>query len=82
MRIGNYLRQLRISDPVKSYDVEKKFKEISDAIQRLPIYIGAGTPEGEEAAPVGSLFLRIDGGAGTTLYVKESGEGDTGWIGK
>ena len=43
---------------------------------------GAGTPEGAVAAPVGSLFTRTDGGANTTLYVKESGTGNTGWIAK
>ena len=43
---------------------------------------GTGTPEGVVAAPVGSLFTRTDGGAGTTLYVKESGAGNTGWVGK
>jgi hypothetical protein len=25
------------------------------------------------------LFLRTDGGAATTLYVKETGSGNTGW---
>ncbi len=43
---------------------------------------GAGTPEGAVAAPVGSLFTRTDGGANTTLYVKESGAGNTGWVAK
>jgi hypothetical protein len=43
---------------------------------------GAGTPEGAVAAPVGSLFTRTDGGANTTLYVKESGTGSTGWVAK
>lgn len=33
-------------------------------------------------ANVGSLFLRTDGGSGTTLYVKESGTGNTGWAAK
>lgn len=41
-----------------------------------------GTPEGVVTAPVGSLALRIDGGAGTSLYVKQSGTGNTGWVGK
>lgn len=40
---------------------------------------GTGTPEGSVTSPVGSLFLRKDGGAGTCLYVKESGTGFTGW---
>jgi hypothetical protein len=43
---------------------------------------GTGTPEGVVAAGIGSLFLRTDGGAVTTLYVKESGSGNTGWVAK
>ena len=43
---------------------------------------GAGTPEGAVAAPVGSIFMRSDGGAGTSFYVKESGTGNTGWVAK
>jgi hypothetical protein len=42
----------------------------------------AGTPEGSVFAPPGSLCLRTDGGAGTTFYVKETGTGNTGWVGK
>lgn len=41
---------------------------------------GAGTPEGVVAAPVGSEFLRTDGGSGSTAYIKESGTGNTGWV--
>jgi len=43
---------------------------------------GTNTPEGAIAANVGSLFLRTNGGASTTLYVKESGTGNTGWVAK
>lgn len=43
---------------------------------------GTGSPEGVVTAPVGSLYTRTDGGAGTTLYVKESGTGNTGWAAK
>ena len=43
---------------------------------------GTGSPETVVTAPVGSLYLRTDGGAGTSLYVKESGSGNTGWVGK
>ena len=43
---------------------------------------GSGSPEGAVTAPVGSIFLRSDGGAGTSFYVKESGTGNTGWIAK
>lgn len=44
---------------------------------------GNGSPEGVLVANKGSLYLRRDGGAGTTFYVKESGDGlSTGWVGK
>lgn len=43
---------------------------------------GTGTPEGAVTAPIGSLWSRTDGGAVTTLYVKESGAGNTGWVAK
>lgn len=48
----------------------------------VKIMEGTGTPEGAVTAPVGSLYLRRDGGAGTSHYVKESGSGNTGWVGK
>lgn len=43
---------------------------------------GSGSPEGVVTAPVGSMYTRTDGSAGTTLYVKESGTGNTGWTAK
>ncbi len=43
------------------------------------IYTGTGTPESSITAVIGSLYLRTDGGAGTTIYAKESGTGNTGW---
>lgn len=43
---------------------------------------GEGSPESVLAAPVGSTYMRSDGGAGTCQYVKESGAGSTGWIAK
>lgn len=46
------------------------------------IFSGTGTPEASVTASVGALYLRTDGGAGTTLYVKESGSGNTGWVAK
>ncbi len=43
---------------------------------------GSGSPESVVTAPIGSLYTRTDGGAATTLYVKESGTGSTGWVAK
>ena len=48
-----------------------------------PIIVsGSGTPESAVTADVGSIYMRTDGGAGTSMYVKESGVGNTGWIAK
>ena len=43
---------------------------------------GSGSPEGAVTAAVGSLWLRTDGGASTSIYVKESGSGNSGWVAK
>jgi len=46
------------------------------------ITFGEGSPEGVVTAPVGSIYLRSDGGAGTSLYIKETGSGNSGWAAK
>ena len=44
---------------------------------------GAGAPAGSVVGSVGDLYVRTDGGANTTLYVKESGTATTaGWVAK
>jgi hypothetical protein len=43
---------------------------------------GDGSPEGTLSAEVGSLYTDVSGSTGTTLYVKESGSGNTGWVSK
>jgi hypothetical protein len=48
----------------------------------ISISARAGSPEGVVGAPVGSIVVRTDGGTNTTLYVKESGTGNTGWVAK
>ena len=41
---------------------------------------GSGSPEGAVTAPVGAIYHRTDGGTNTSLYRKESGSGNTGWV--
>jgi hypothetical protein len=48
----------------------------------VSIRSGPGSPDGVVAAPVGSLYLRTDGGPGSTLWVKERGSGPNGWTPK
>lgn len=44
--------------------------------------IGSGSPEGVVTAPIGTMYRRTDGSTSTTLYVKTSGTGNTGWTAK
>lgn len=44
------------------------------------VFYGYGTPEGAVTANVGSIYMRQDGGANTSLYRKETGGGNTGWV--
>ena len=41
-----------------------------------------GTPEAVVTAGIGTMALRRDGGASTSMYIKESGTGNTGWVAK
>lgn len=40
---------------------------------------GTGTPEGAVTAPVGTIWMRDDGGSSQAPYAKVSGVGNTGW---
>lgn len=62
--------------------LEEQMEIIKDSFSEQERYAGDGSPEGVVEAPVGALYQRWDGGAGTTLYVKESGSGNTGWVAK
>lgn len=50
--------------------------------ERLPLFQGEGDPEGVVISNVGGLYLRLDGGVGSTMYVKETGTDATGWQAK
>jgi len=63
---------------LKVTDSSSGFGAISSLYQRF----GAGSPEASVTAPVGAIYHRTDGGAGTSFYVKESGSGNTGWVAK
>lgn len=83
-------------DPHSQYltqaEGDGRYRELTDAVTYGELtgkpavlsllFSGTGTPEGVVTAGVGSLFLRTDGGALTTLYIKESGAGNTGWVAK
>lgn len=59
------------------------FESIQNDQNGFADYSGYGTPESSITAKIGSIYKRLDGGASTTLYVKESGANtNTGWVAK
>lgn len=81
------LRQLDTSTPeATKQSLARLVQELDTIIARLDgvsrVDVGYGTPEGLVARPVGWLYLRLDGAANTTLYVKESGTSREGWAAK
>lgn len=57
---------------------------VDPASTQIPVIelTGTGSPETVHMASPGSIFHRTNGGALTSLYVKETGTGNTGWVGK
>ena len=64
---------------VKNSTIWTQWRTIIDSVT---ITQGENSPEGVVVAPVGTIYLRANGGTNTTLYVKESGTGNVGWIAK
>ena len=81
LNLRNATATKRYNMDVEGYvRAEHGFKLSASA--NIQILSGAGTPEGTYSSDVGSLFLRTNGSTGTTLYVKETGTGNTGWVAK
>jgi hypothetical protein len=57
---------------------------LQEIIAKAPqTYYGTGSPESVTVGNIGDLYINKSGGAGVTLYVKESGTGtNTGWVAK
>jgi hypothetical protein len=60
---------------------EEMKRVLNSTAERTPLR-GSGDPNGVVTASVGTLYLRSDGGVGTTFYVKEVGEDHFGWAAK
>jgi len=69
--------------PVLTWEGNGLDFESHDIIQlgggNVTIKSGTGSPESAVTSDPGSLWLRTDGTANNTLYIKQSGTGNTGW---
>jgi hypothetical protein len=65
-------------------ELQVPFEQLIAQLSTLGLfYIGTGSPNGVVTASPPAVYLNRSGGAGTTVYFKESGSAtDTGWVGK
>jgi hypothetical protein len=76
---GDLVPVVDVSDTTESAAGTTKHVEYATFTGALE---GTGSPEGAVTAPVGTMYINLSGGAGTTLWVKETGAGNTGWAAK
>lgn len=62
--------------------LKRLFENMPGDGETVQIFKGYGSPLNVVVAGVGSIYQRLDGGASTTLYVKESATDATGWVAK
>ena len=65
---------------VSTLDMYLWMDSITTAVNNLQPLTGTGTPESSIVASVGRWYVDTSAGAGTGIYFKETGDGDTGWI--
>ena len=54
--------------------------QVTQAVNNVPPLTGTGTPEAAQVASVGRWYVDTSVGAGSGIYLKETGDGDTGWV--
>ena len=81
MGIGEYNVNYGSSEEIDTFTGIGRFSSLYFTPQ-VSMTTGTGSPEGVLTASPGALYLNLSGGTSTTLYVKTSGTGNTGWTGK
>lgn len=80
--LGTLYNPAQIPEWHSTYGNFQKALRLAGGTVLPSVFLVEGSPEGVLAAPAGSVAIRTDGGAASTLYVKESGTGATGWKAK
>lgn len=70
-------RQLAVD---KEGRLQKATFDFLAGLLRGRVVRGTGDPSGVVVADIGTIYSRVDGGAGSTLYIKEGNSGTSaGW---
>lgn len=72
LKSGKGARQLNIM-------LQKLFNTAAGDGTTISDFTGYGSPEAVLTAGIGATYRRIDGGSGSSFYIKSSGTGNTGW---
>lgn len=70
-RIAKLERVMKVRGNMVTFTVPVKMMK-SVLMTQAEVLSGYGAPTNVVQAPIGSMYLRLDGGAGTTLYMKEA----------
>ena len=70
--------------PITSFeDCKRAFDNVWLLLEKLDIYVGNGSPENVVTAGFGAIYINKDGGADTSIYVKETdNDRNSGWVAK
>ncbi len=82
-----YMRENKVincGSPGVYYDLEQANSRIYYVATAGNVYhiVDTGNPNGVHTASPGSTYQNRAGGANVSLYMKETGTGNTGWVGK
>ena len=70
--------QLVNRDGLASVEFLTWLDQVTTAVNNIPPLTGSGSPEGVVTASVGRWYVDTDS-SGTGIYLKEAGDGNTGW---
>ncbi len=71
---------MSLKPPVTMPTADRDFQSWCAKSHDENLLSGNGSPEGVVTSLPGKLYLNKLGGAGVTLWKKETGTGDTGWV--
>jgi hypothetical protein len=81
MGVGEYNVNYGASESISVFTGVGRYSSLYFTPQ-VSMTTGTGSPEAVVTASPGALYLNLSGGTSTTLYVKTSGTGNTGWVAK
>jgi len=62
-------------------DTNRELDNVRKFLEDLPLVFGNGSPENNVVAKLGALYVNLEGGTNTTLYIKESNDKKAdGWV--